>query len=77
MSEVPLWRSLPSASTCSFQGAGSRYTGTSLIKNSAPLGPYSRPMPRAMWWSQGSFILRAMSVKNSGKTIVPLPSAST
>ena len=24
--------------------------GTSLIRNSAPLGPYSRTMPRALWW---------------------------
>ena len=27
------------------------YRGTSLIRNSAPLGPYSRSMPRALWWS--------------------------
>jgi len=27
--------------------------GTSLIKNSAHLGPYSRTMPRALWWPQG------------------------
>jgi len=27
------------------------YRGTSLIRNSAPLGPYSRNMPRALWWS--------------------------
>ena len=27
------------------------YRGTSLIRNSPPLGPYSRPMPRALWWS--------------------------
>jgi len=26
------------------------YRGTSLIRNSAPLGPYSRTMPRALWW---------------------------
>ena len=25
--------------------------GTSLIRNRAPLGPYSRTMPRAAWWS--------------------------
>ena len=28
-----------------------RYRGTSLIRNSACLGPYSRTMPRALWWS--------------------------
>ena len=29
------------------------YRDTSLIRNSAPLGPYSRTMPRTVWWSQG------------------------
>jgi len=32
------------------QGA---YRGTSPIRNSADLGPYSRAIPRALWWSQG------------------------
>ena len=27
------------------------YRGTSLIRNSPPLGPYSRTKPRALWWS--------------------------
>ena len=27
--------------------------GTSLIRNSAPLAPYDRTMPRALWWSLG------------------------
>ena len=27
------------------------YRGPSLIRNSTPLGPYSRNMPRALWWS--------------------------
>ena len=27
------------------------YRGTSLIRNNAPLGPYSRTMPMALWWS--------------------------
>ena len=27
------------------------YRGTSLIRNSVPLGPYSRNVPRALWWS--------------------------
>ena len=35
------------------------YRGTSLIRNSPPLGPYrgpySRPMPRALWWSEGGW----------------------
>ena len=29
------------------------YRGPSLIRNSAPLGPYIRPMPRALWWPWG------------------------
>ena len=27
--------------------------GTSLIRNSPPLGPFSRMMPKALWWPQG------------------------
>ena len=27
------------------------YRGTSLVRNCTPLGPYSRHMPRALWWS--------------------------
>ena len=30
------------------EAIGRRYRGTSLIRNRAPLGPYSRPMPRAL-----------------------------
>ena len=30
-----------------------RYRGTSLRRNSAPLGPYSETMPRALWCSYG------------------------
>ena len=27
------------------------YRGTSLIRNSLPIGPYGRPMSKALWWS--------------------------
>jgi len=27
------------------------YKGTSLIRKHHPIGPYSRPMLRALWWS--------------------------
>ena len=30
---------------------GKKDRGTSLIRDSAPLGPYSRTMPRALRWS--------------------------
>ena len=32
-------------------GNFSAYSGTSIIKNSAPARPYSRTMPRALWCS--------------------------
>ena len=35
------------------QGLVNLYRGTSLKRNSAPLGPYSRTMPRALWRSWG------------------------
>ena len=42
--------------TCSVLGRGvflsARYRGTSLIRNRLPLGPYSKPMSRALRWSQ-------------------------
>ena len=35
------------------------YRGTLLIRNSADLGPYSRAMPSALWWScaVGQFLM--------------------
>ena len=27
------------------------YRGTSLMRHNTPLGPYSRTMPMALWWS--------------------------
>ena len=33
--------------------AWAKYRGTSLIKNTPPLGPYNRTMPRALRWSVG------------------------
>ena len=29
------------------------YRGNSLVRKRRPLGPYSRPMPRTLWWSNG------------------------
>jgi len=36
-----------------FDTRGNVYRGTSLVRNRHLLGPYSRPMARALWWSQG------------------------
>ena len=33
------------------------YRGTSLIRKRLSLGPYSRPMPRALWWSEEGGLL--------------------
>ena len=33
-----------------------RHRGTSLIRNSAPLGSYSRTMSRTLWWPYGGLL---------------------
>jgi len=38
------------------------YRGTSLIRNSAPQGPYSRNMHRVLWWSWGGELFRMREV---------------
>ena len=53
MGEVPLY-SLDSGVVFDKSGGSPAmcpYRGTSLIRNRFPLAPYSRPMPRALWWS--------------------------
>ena len=54
MSEVPLYMAAMLISTqASLLSADASYRGASLIRNCAPLGPYSRIMPRALWWANG------------------------
>ena len=48
---VKMWDAKTGAEVISFVGGRSVYRGTSLIRNNADLGPYSRAMPRALWWS--------------------------
>ena len=53
MSEVPLHMYL------NFElesGLFPLYRGTSLIRKRPPVGPYSRAMPRALWWSWGGCV---------------------
>ena len=38
------------------------YRGTSLMRNSLPLGPYSRPVPRNLWWSWEGGLFRVSEV---------------
>jgi hypothetical protein len=33
------------------EGMRKQYRGTSLVRNRLLLCPYTRPMPRALWWS--------------------------
>ena len=56
MSEVSLYRSVTFgaerlADLVSPNRVRQDYRGTSLIRNRHPVGPYSRPSPRALWWS--------------------------
>jgi len=52
MSEVPLCMYLSNDGYFYAGPTGSPRAGdTSLIRNSNPLGPYSRTMPRVLWWS--------------------------
>ena len=41
---------------------------TSLIRNRAPLGSYSRTMPRALWWPYGGllFLMSEVSLYREG-----------
>ena len=41
------------ASACAnaYLGCRGEYRGTSLIRNTPLLGPYSRAIPRVLWWS--------------------------
>ena len=57
MSEVPLYRCWASAALPARQRKP--YRGTSPIRNSAPLGPYSRTIPRTLWkpWGGGLFLM--------------------
>ena len=34
-----------------------RCRGTSLIRNTPPLGSYSKTLPRALWWPKGGMLL--------------------
>ena len=42
------------SSTCpqggSVRGGADTHRGTSLIRNNPPVGPFTRPMSRALWW---------------------------
>ena len=55
MSEVPQYRNAQQTSfpRTRVHPAIESYRVTSLIRNSRPLGPYSRTMPRALRWSYG------------------------
>ena len=57
------------------RNGGNLYRGTPLTRNSAPLGPYSGNMPRALWLSgwravsyeRGTPVLQAVRQNDSGQ----------
>ena len=54
MREVPLYPMFwVQESVVRDQARADMYRGTSPLKNRLPLGPYGRPMPRALRWSWG------------------------
>ena len=57
---TPVRSSVSCASLAGTCGAPSNDRGTSVIRNSAPLGPCSWNMSCALWWSQGGglFLVR-------------------
>ena len=48
-----IWRVIQKSMSLKYEPNSTPYRGTSLIKNCPLLGPYSRPVPRALWWSWG------------------------
>ena len=44
--------------------AGQLYRGTSLMRKRPPLGPYTRTMPRDIWWLWGGvrFLMSEVSL---------------
>ena len=47
------WRQCMSSQTTGTGAMRVVYRGTSFIRNSAPLGPFSRTTQRALWWPYG------------------------
>jgi len=47
------------------------YRGISLIRNSTPLGPYSRNLHRALWWPSGGvlFLMSEVPLYGAYKTV--------
>ena len=50
---IPMMSEVPIVSLFTLVPILHSYRGTSLIRNSAFLGPYSTIMSRALWWSEG------------------------
>ena len=50
------------------------YRGASLIRNSAPIGPFSRAMPRALRWSWGgwAFLMSEVPLDQPPETLLTI-----
>ena len=57
------------------QSERAEYRDTSLMRDSAPLGPYSRNMPRALWWSYGVglFLMSEVSLYSARSLCASVP----
>ena len=74
MGEVPLYPRLGQVPGMHRCGPKVGYRGTWVIRNSAPLGPDSRNMPRALWSDLCVFATQVLSVRDNWKrTGVPRP----
>ena len=52
---------------------GLYYRGTSLIRTSPPVGPYSSPVPRDLWWSYGGWVFLTDPIHAIAKDVPPVP----
>jgi len=73
MSKVPLYPLSEFRETqppCLAHRPGTAYRGTSLIRNSPPLGPYSRTMSRVLWrsWGGGGSYERRSALRSCSQT---------
>ena len=57
-------------------GASMQYRGTSLIRNSALMGPYSRTLHRPLWWPQGIGLFHITRARRNPRPSTPVRGGS-
>ena len=55
-----------------WRGTKPAYMGTSLIRNIAPIGLYSRTIPRALWWvlGGGPFLMSEVPLYSTVRKVI-------